>query len=43
MQTTNGYKISYNEFWNEWRASHEIAGPFYFASLDEAVEFAMKG
>jgi len=40
METINEYKISYNEFRNEWCASHEICGPFYFDTKDEAVTFA---
>jgi hypothetical protein len=43
----NGYKISFNEFWNAWQVSHEEIGSciaeFKPTELPEAIEYCLKG
>jgi len=39
----NGYTITYNDYWGEWCADHEIVGPMYFRTLSDALEYARNG
>lgn len=39
----NGYKLSYNPLFKEFRVSHEVVGGFEFKDIKDALEYADKG